>query len=111
MMRDVMRADQYLDVDAKIVRPAQYLDHASHRPLAVFAKIQKLRGDDDSVQILDPVDSKIRCTHAMHSERSRRQSHVFGNLDPLADAVVVRYYEISVAPDAKLADHLGMRAA
>ena len=111
VMRDVMRTDENLDVDAEIVGQAQDLDDAAHRPVAVFAEIQDFRGDDHAVQIFDGIHGDRRSAHAIDRHLPRGQRHVFGNLDPLADAFVVRNHEIARATDAELADHGEMGAA
>ena len=111
-MRDVMRADQNLDVDAEVVRVAQDLDDAAHGPVAVFAKVEDFGGDDHAVQVFDrmltviaraPTRSTVTCREgiAMSSGISihwRIRSSC--GID-----------EIAGAPDAELADHSGMRAA
>ena len=43
MMRNVMRADQDLDIDAEVAGHAQDLDDPSNGTIAVFAEIQDLR--------------------------------------------------------------------
>ena len=110
-MRNVMRADEDLDVDAEVVGPPQDLDDPAHRPVAVVAEIHDLRGDDHAVQVFDRAHGDRRSAHAIHGHLPRGQRHIFGNLDPLADAIVVGHHEVTGAPDAELADHREMRAA
>ncbi len=41
-MRNMMRANQDLDIDSEIVRMPQNLDHPSDRPLALLSEIENL---------------------------------------------------------------------
>ena len=55
-VRQVVLADDDLDVDAEIVRVAQDLDHAAHGALAALGELEQLDVDDHAVQVRRAVD-------------------------------------------------------
>ena len=111
LMRQVVLADDDLDIDAEIVGVAQNLDHATYRPRSPSSgnsststlTIMPSRSSTDSTFCGRDAD-------AVHGRGRRRNLHAFGNLDPLVDALVVRHDVLAAAPDAELAHHGGMRA-
>ncbi len=111
VMRDVMRTDENLDVDAEVVGQAEDFDDAADGTVAVFAEVHDFGGDDHPVQILDRAYGDGGRAHAVDGHLAGGERHVFGDLDPLADALVMGNDEIARAPDAELADHGEMGAA
>ena len=109
LMRDVMRADQNLDVDSEIVRTPQNLDHAAGGPVAVVAVIDDLGGDDHAVQVFFRMHFHRPRAHAVDGHAAGRNRHALGNLDPLADALVVRDHIIAAPAHAKLAHDAAVR--
>src|SRR5579871_302994 len=107
-MGDMMRPNQDFDIDPEIVRPPENLDDASRRPLILVPKIENLRGDDHAVKIFHGFHFNRACAHAVRRS-GFGQGHVFRNLNPLADSIVVRNNEKTAPPDAKLAHHRRMR--
>ena len=110
-MRQVVLADDDLDVHAEIVGVAEDLDHAAHGGCAALAELEQLDVDDHAVQVRRRSrpwagSTPMRSTAA----RRRRNLHAVGDLDPLLDAVVVRDHVAAAAADAELADHGGVRA-
>ena len=103
LMRNVMRADQNLDVDAEIVRLAQNLDDAPRGPVAVVAEIDDLGGDDHAVQVLFGMHFHRPRAHAVDRRAAGGNRHAFRNLDPLANAVVMRDHKIAAAAHAEFA--------
>src|SRR3981081_1696404 len=89
-MRDVMLSNDDLDVDAEVVWMAQHFNHASNGMLAIFWKFEDLDVDDHAIQIARPVDGNGRDSDSVASAALGRDLHACGNIDPLADAVVMR---------------------
>jgi len=108
-VRDVMRANQNLDINAEIVRPSQDLNHAPRRPLILIAEIQNLGCDDHAVQVFGGLDVDDARTNTVGACSGRRQRHTLRDLDPLPDSIVVRDHEVPAATYAKLAHHRRMR--
>ena len=111
LVRDVVRADQNLDVDTKIVGPAQNLNDAADGTLPVVAIVEDLGGDDHAVQILHRFRIASPRPDAMGGNVRLGPLVSFWNQNPLADAVVVRNHEVPLLADVKLPDHRRVRAA
>ncbi len=76
----------------------------------VVPEIEDLRGDDHAVQILHGFHFNGPGADAVKAGGGGGKGHVFRDLDPLADAVVVGDDEVARAADAELADDGGMGA-
>src|ERR1700722_19427430 len=110
-MRDVVFPDHDFDIDAEIIWAAQDLNHPSNRVAAAFGKLENFRVDNHAVQILGRLDYNRRHAHAIAIHRSGRHFHAGGNLDPLANLLVVRFHKIPAFANPKLAHHGLVRAA
>src|SRR6185312_6031365 len=99
-MRNMVRPDEDLDVDAEIAGQPQNLDDPADWTIAIFTEIHDFRGDDHAFEIVDAVHNDRGCAHAIDGDLSRGKSHVFRNLDPLAEPLVVRNHEISLTANA-----------
>src|ERR1700720_1584101 len=71
LVRDVVRANQDFDVDAKVVRTAQNFDDAPCGPLAVVAIIEDFGGDDHSVQVFFGMHSHRTHAHTVYGPTAR----------------------------------------
>ncbi len=113
-MGNMVRADQDLNVDPEVAGLSQDLDHAPRRSLAVLTKVDDLDVDDHAFQIFGGMhldrSRAYAIAHPIHGS-SRRDLHAFRNLNPLANARVVRYHISASSPEAKLADYGGVGAA
>src|SRR5260221_14126071 len=105
MMRDMMLADDDLDVHAEIVRMSQDFDHPPHSMLAIFRKLKNLDADDHSVEVLRTLDFHWFNANAIFRCRGRRQFAAFRNLDPLMDTLIVRNYVAFSRANSKLTHH------
>ena len=56
LVRQMMLADDDLDIDAEIVRAAEDLDHAADGAAALLRKFEQLDIDDHAVQLFDRFD-------------------------------------------------------
>src|SRR6185295_7745062 len=108
-MRNVMRADQDLDVDAEISRPAKNLHDAAHRTVTVVAEIENLGGHHQAIQIFNRTDRDRRGAHAVYGCLAGGKRDILRDLDPLLDAIFVGNHKESRPANLKLAHHREMR--
>ena len=106
LVRQVVLADDDFNVHSEIVGMAQNLDDAAGRGIV----IQQLHIYDHAVEILDRIDARRLDPDAIDHRAGGRKLHAFGNVDPLADAVVERHHVLPTAPNLELADHRGVGA-
>src|SRR5271165_6232795 len=111
MMRDVMLPNHDFDVDAKIVRAAEDLNHAANRLIAVFGELDNLNVDHHAIEIFGRVHLDWSHSDAIAIQRGRRDFHAFRNQDPLTNSLVMRRYKVSALANAKLAHDGLVRAA
>src|SRR5205823_119721 len=100
-VRDVVRADQDLDVDPEIVGMAEDLGDAPLRAIPVGAEVENLGGDDHAVQVFDGARLDRARANAMNPSALSRQRRARRNLDPLPEALVMRHHEITLAANAE----------
>ena len=89
-MRDVMLADYDLDVDTEVVGMAEYFDDTADCVFALFREFQDLDVDDHAVEVAGGRDRNRRHADPVAIAGFGRDLHAFGNVDPLANAVVMR---------------------
>ena len=109
-MRQVVLANHDLDVNAEIVRPAKDFDHAAYRGLIACGVFEQLDVDDESVHIADVRDTDRLHADAVDGRAAGRRFHPIGNLDPLANTLILRGDEVPAAPEVELAYHGRMSA-
>ena len=109
-VRQVVLADDDLDVDAEIVRVAEHLDNAAHGVLAPLGVLHQFHVDDHAVEVLGRGDFDRLGADAVDLPQVAGDLHALGNLDPVLNALVVRHDGRAAPRDAELADDGGMRA-
>ena len=87
----------------------QDLDDAPRRPVAVVAVIDDLSGDDHPVQVFFRVHFHRARAHAVDGPTAGGNRHALRNLDPLANALVMRNHIIAAAAHAELAHDAAVR--
>ena len=111
LVRQVMLADDDLDIDAEIVGMAQDLDHAADRRRAPLGIFKQFDVDHHAVQFGDAVHFGRRHADAVvRGSDGRRQFHAVGNIDPLLYAAVGGHHIAAAAADFEFADHGGVGA-
>src|SRR5690242_3611914 len=109
-MRQVIFTDHDFDVDPEVVRRAQNLNDPAHSALVIFRIFEQFDVDDHAIEFFRLGDGHGLGTDAVDRRGRRRNGQVFGNLDPVLQALVVRDHEQTAAVNVKLANHGGMRA-
>ena len=110
-VRDVMRADHNLNVDAEIIGVTQNLDDPANRPVAVAAVVENLRRDDKAFEIFSGMRFQGRRAHTVHARTALGDRETVRNSNPLPNPFVMRNHVITAAARAEFADHRWMRAA
>ena len=109
-MRDMMLADDDLDVDAEVVRMPQHFDHAPRGVAAIFREFENLDVDDHAIKIVGAGDVDRFHADAVAALGRCGQFHALGDVDPLIDSLVVRNDIRAAFTDLELADHREMSA-
>ena len=107
-MRDVVFADDDLNVDAEIIGAPEHFDDTPNGGLAFGGKLNHLRFHDVAVQIFGRLDLGWWLGNA-YAIGQRWQRVQRGNLDPLVNPVVMRLNKAPALVDAKFADDRGVR--
>jgi hypothetical protein len=105
-MGDVMLADHHLDVNAEVVRVPEHFNHAPHGVIVILGKLENLAVHDHPVQIRGPMYFDRRRAHTILRGALLGNLQTVRDLDPLADAVVVRDHERAASLHPELAHHL-----
>ncbi len=109
-VRQVVLADDDLDVDAEIVsRPRTSMTRPAVAP-SPLGELENLDVDDHAVEVLGRCGIGWRRRRCGRGRGLAGDFQPVGDLDPLLDAVVVGDDEVAVAAGAELADHGGVGA-
>src|ERR1700693_2230203 len=106
----MMLPDDDLDIDAEVVGVAEQFDHATDGMLAIFREFENLDVDDHAVEVISASNRNRRDADAVATAGLGRDLHAFGNVDPLANAVVMWDDVRATLANLKLADHSWMSA-
>ena len=109
-VRQMMLANQDLDVHAEIARAPENFDHASRRRHAAARKARHLHVDDGAVEFRQP-HAALRLMQAQLALQFRRQFVARRDNDFLQQARFVRRDRISARSVAEKAHDRGVRAA
>ncbi len=111
LVRQVMLADDDLDIDAEIVGVAQDFDHAAHRRRASLGVFEQFDIDHHAVQFGDAFHfGRGHADAVVRGSGGGRKLHAVGNIDPLLDAAVGGHHVAAAAADFEFADHGGVGA-
>lgn len=100
-----MLADHDLDVDTEVTFEADEFDDATDAVGLLVGEVEHLDGDHHAVHVGQLFDLDLTLADAVWIDMRGRDFHSCGNLDPLANLLIVGDDKVAAIGDAELADH------